>query len=568
MKQSKIYTLDIETDSQGEVLDIGFYDGEVCRYYDNWEKFYNDLLKIESSAMIYAHNGGGFDYVSFLFYLFKNGIEFYAMLKQSKIFAFNLTTKPNIKFVDSYCIMPMSLNDLTKSFSELQKLDLGGYDYSEMETFKNSDSVTYYNYLERDLISLYQAVIKMQSLVNEIHAIGNLPLSIGGISLKLFQKRFSEKIGTPSRSEKMFTFNSYVGGRCEFLGFAKSDLNGWFENVNGYDFNSHYPSQMINDDFPIWRGAYTTEFIRDNKGLIRSGVYNAKFDQINGRFPYLQNAEKEYCFDGYGCFTNYELNYIEKIGGKIDCLGGYHYEFAKPIFNEFVKFFFDRRLDAQKISDEARSLFYKLVLNNLYGKFGQRDEVESLEVLDFRSVSKKLTSGETLNEVYRIDDDLAFYSVKKEKQCLTSFPAIASMITAKARLRLYDVLESVKYPLYCDTDSIHCIGEIDSGLIGNDLGKLKVEFYKAAARYGGKKSYEITDVKSKQKGIPKVNINEQVYNDLFTNGQVKVNYKKPLMLKSAIRSNDLKNPNMFRTFTRTITKDKSLAEKLGITNFD
>jgi hypothetical protein len=256
-----------------------------------------------------------------------------------------------------------------------------------------------------------------------------------------------------------------------------------------------------------------------------------------------------------------ELNEIEATGGKVTCGAGYYYSETAPIFDDFVNYFFEKRLEAQRLSDSARNTFYKLVLNNLYGKFGQRDTVESLQILSREQADGALENGAEINEFYRVDDKHAFYDVKSEKKCYTSFPAIACMITASARIVLNRVLESCKNPIYCDTDSIHCQDDLPSELLGEGLGKLKVEFLKMSARYGGKKSYEIVDNKNCQKGIPKAAVNKDFFDKLFANGFVEADFKRPLLLKSAIRKIDNQSPSMFSPFTRTVTRDKSLKEK-------
>lgn len=564
-KESTIYTVDIETDAQGLIIDIGFYDGAQIRYFETWQQLLNHLDSFTEHTLIYAHNGGGFDYVNLLVYLFGAGIKFEAMLKQSKIFCFWLLDKPNIRFVDSFNILPTSLEKVAQSFAEVEKHEIDKDNYSDMRGFKARDSKSYYRYLERDCVSLFQAILKMRDLVNEIHHLGNIPLSVGGISMRLFQKEFLQyKIVIPSKSEKEFTFQSYVGGRCEYLGFGECGADGWYTGVNGYDFNSHYPAQMLGKEYPIRRGIYVADFVRDNNGLIESGIYTVKFRQDNGRIPLLQNCDNEYSFEGYGSFTNLELNEIELNGGKVQCGAGYYYPENAPIFDEFVNFFFGKRMEAQAVSDGARNTFYKLVLNNLYGKFGQRDEVESLKALSRAQADEALENGIEINEFYNIDDSNAFYSVKQEKKCYTSFPAIACMITASARIVLNRILESCENPLYCDTDSIHCQDVLAPKLLGDELGKLKVEFFGQPARYGGKKSYEIKNDKKRQKGVPAASITSEFFDELFSDGFVIANFNRPLLLKSAIRKIDIQSPSMFAPFSRTITRDKSLREKLAL----
>lgn len=561
---AEIAALDIETGSDGKLLDIGYYDGETIRYFSNWKDYIAYLRTIRKDTLVYSHNGGGFDYVNFLIDLFRNGISFSAMMKNSKIFCFWIDEMPNIKFVDSFCILPVSLEKIAKSFTDLEKLKIDESVYKKMEVFKKQNKSKYYQYLELDCVTLYNAIIKFRQIINEIHEIGNIPLSIGGTSMRLFIKEFLDhKIVVPSKSEKDFVFSGYIGGRCEYLGFGNKNREGWYERTNGYDFNSHYPAQMIKHKFPIYKGSWTNKGVYENDEL-QTGVYRATFKQTTGRIPILKPQNLDYDFSGSGIYTHLELNQILRMGGKVEIIEGYHYEFCEDIFAKFVDFFFSKRIQAQKIGDDARNILYKLVLNNLYGKFGQRDEVESLQVLS-EEQAFNLIHHKEINELVRIDESTAFYSVREEKKCRTSFPTIAAMITASARIQLCEVLESCEYPIYCDTDSIHCQDELSDDLLGDDLGKLKVEFYNSYARYGGKKSYEIQGEKIRQKGIPNKAINPDLFSEMFEKGKAEIIYQKPLLLKSAIKKIDDLEPSKWHTFKRTIARDKSFFEK-GIDN--
>lgn len=561
---AEIFTLDIETDSKGELIDIGFYNGELIRYFQDWGNFTEHLSTIKNDALVYAHNGGGFDYVNYFIWLFKNKMEFSAMLKSSKIFAFSIDKFPNIKFVDSFCLLPMSLDKIAKSFCELDKISIDTKDIQNMRYFKEKNKRKYYEYLERDCVSLYDSIVKLRALVNDVYNIGNLPLSIGGTSMRLFMREFlNHKIIVPSAKEKEFTFRSYVGGRCEYLGFGYQNKNGWYENVNGYDFNSHYPAQMISAKFPIRRGIKTSKGVFDSKGFLESGIYECSFNQKHGRIPLLKTESGDYEFSGSGVYTHFELNEIIKGGGNVDIISGYYYELNEDIFSKFVNFFFSERLKAQALNDTAKDVLYKLILNNLYGKFGQRDEVQSIQIINEDDVRDLLLENKKLNEFHRIDDYHAFYEVTENKTCHTSFPAIASYITALGRIKLVNTIELSENPIYCDTDSIHCIGELPSELLGDKLGQLKTEFLNSQARYGGKKSYEIKDDKLRQKGIPSASLNSGVFDELFNKGFIEVSYKRPLLLKSAIRKIETQSPSEFTEFTRTIKCEPSYFEKIS-----
>jgi hypothetical protein len=132
----------------------------------------------------------------------------------------------------------------------------------------------------------------------------------------------------------------------------------------------------------------------------------------------------------------------------------------------------------------------KMYLNSLWGKFGQRDDLENTEYFRpengpkfiqlLRSDKYKLQGPAQI-----ITDDLLLVSYKEKREFLRkSYRTnlyVAEFTTSCARLRLYDMLERVGDSLvYCDTDSVVYIADEETEkkvkeFIGNSLGQFQDE---------------------------------------------------------------------------------------------
>ena len=152
--------------------------------------------------------------------------------------------------------------------------------------------------------------------------------------------------------------------------------------------------------------------------------------------------------------------------------------------------------------------FCKILLNCLYGKFGQRaenwtkigdapDEPDRVEDLYVVGGGPRRKLRYLLGEVF----ELVSYS-----ESFNSFPAIAAHVTAFARMHLWDLMKVAgrgNY-YYCDTDSLLVdttgLARLESYIDPDELGKLKIEYQTQGVTIYGAKDY-VTDIKSVSKGI-------------------------------------------------------------------
>jgi len=125
----------------------------------------------------------------------------------------------------------------------------------------------------------------------------------------------------------------------------------------------------------------------------------------------------------------------------------------------------------------------KYLLNSLYGKFGQKaeewvkigdapNEPDREEIILYKSPRRAMRLRYLLGELFEL---------KGHSEAYNSFPAIASHVTAYARLYLWELMKVCGHGnyVYCDTDSLMVTDkgrENLSAYVDNmELGMLKLE---------------------------------------------------------------------------------------------
>ena len=115
------------------------------------------------------------------------------------------------------------------------------------------------------------------------------------------------------------------------------------------------------------------------------------------------------------------------------------------------------------IKNSGMKLLAKILLNSLWGKFGQNDELPTTAYIKndawFRLLKRHIAGHVDLKNEVLIDDDTLFVSYIEKEEAQTSLMstnlALAGFFTGNARLRLYKELYNLgDRVIYCDTDSI------------------------------------------------------------------------------------------------------------------
>lgn len=275
-----------------------------------------------------------------------------------------------------------------------------------------------------------------------------------GIAIRVFKRDFVKLKKFPKYTDDLnqkFRL-AYHGGRTECF------IRGTNQNqIREYDVNSLYPYVMSVYDYPFPIKGYV---YKSNVNLDYEGIARAKV-MVNHHVPPLctkimgkDKIEKLVFpigkFEGW--FTYPELRTLEEynVGKILQVYESFEWQNKFNPFKEYVKYFYGLRNQ-----NKDKNLFYKLMLNSLYGKFGEHGNgrvltIENGEVTEEKPLAQK----------------------RKWYHCVP----IAAYITSYARLELWRMMQKIKAEnlYYCDTDSIHTTQSLNHW-VGKDLGNLKLE---------------------------------------------------------------------------------------------
>ena len=435
---------DIEAIDWNKMYAIGYYDGTNLNILAEKGKdnnfFISWLLDIlPSKKIFYAHNGGRYDFLFIFDWLRDNKMKPYGLkIVHGSVAEFRVKYKDKILiFRDSYLILPNSLKKLTVDFDvEHKKL--------EMDYDIGIDDPRFKDYFKNDILGLYE-VIQKSGLYNH--------LTIASNSLDVFKNEFyGKKFTANSYNTEEFFRKAYHGGRTEIF-----KLYG--ENLKYYDVNSLYPYVMQKYKYPIPEADNFKVIKEPPQEIKEDGLYYAKVLVSDLVIPVLPVKEDKLLFP-VGSFSGWyygnELAMAKKMGYIINIKKAIEFQ-TDYIFKGYV----DKYYTIKKTSNGSQKAIAKLMLNSLYGKFGQKRDRENYELSDF--IEGHLSNTMSLKIHKYVDTDSTFIH-----------PEIAGMITANARIELYKLFlkAGLNHIYYCDTDSILTDVLLPTS---DELGDIKLE---------------------------------------------------------------------------------------------
>jgi hypothetical protein len=248
-----------------------------------------------------------------------------------------------------------------------------------------------------------------------------------------------------------------------------------------------------------------------------------------------------------------------------------------PIFKRLVNDLDAVRRKAESDGNAALKYVVKLLMNNLYGKFGLREDGETNQRLTADQIRKMREKDPDIAIKPYCDDTgehlEGMYIVVAPIVADYRFPAIGALITAQARLRLLELSnhKGVRI-IYCDTDSLHLQpsaeysrGIPDELVNPGVLGLFKLEEQGVPATYSCRKGY-LTPKGLKNKGLPAGSISADVWQAAVESGKtsgggfIRGQYNAPATFKSAMASGNL-TPNKFAPKIRSHISDPSSKAK-------
>jgi len=517
----KFAVFDIETRNWTEPYAVGFYDGQYHEFFGDSciSDFLNHLLAHPMKyrgMVIYAHNGGKFDFAFLLDVLKKYDLALRWMYQGSRVMKLTMKfpqmKKNRVNFVDSLLLLPYSLDKLTKNFKVMhQKLaETFDGDYEELYQMYKRKDPKFREYLKNDCLGLYEVLMNFNGVIKESG--GTVGLTLASTGMNTFRKScLDQDIPMSSRKMNSEMKKAYFGGRTEIFRMYLPD-NG--DKYHCYDVNSLYPYVMKNFDYPISEPKINTypssNCYRDGTGITECNVIAPK-DLYVPVLPIKLDSKLYFPLGRFhGFWHDTQLIKAKEMGYTIKPVKHFQFDTA-PIFRNYVDKFFALKLRSKP--DTPQYLIAKLLLNSLYGKFAQRQDTEMV---------RKLAPDEEIPEdmIDYVDLDNSIIRIKSEAKGHHFIPQISIQVTALAQLELYKHMERILdrdgVLAYCDTDSVFTDVTIPTG---TKLGEMKKEYDFECGYFLLPKTYYIKNNgthKVKAKGFPNVfkeKLNEQHFID-------------------------------------------------------
>lgn len=583
-KTQSFWTFDIETGSHGQLLDIGLYtDNEYYTTYTNWLDFLNYLSTQTDKAVIFGHNAGGFDSLNLLYHILNDGItiiDLTGSIVGGTLMTLKFTYKTcEVEIRDSFLLLRSSLKKVLKAFGvTTQKLDVSDDYISRMEDYKAEHATDYYKYLKHDVIGLHQALTIFQEQISKKYQVNTLPMSVASLAMRVYKFNFLQhEIEIPSDRHQELARESYTGGRCEYVGDGiktRRKIGGEnlqvYENVTVIDVNSMYPAMMLNNDYPTGACYATSRLEVDSNDNALSGFYYVRFVQ-NPEWKYaailatdfnqtrrVKNLQKT----GETWLTSVEIDYLRKNGGSVEIIEGYYHLTSQPIFKDFIDSVYTDRCECRAAGDEVGDLIDKFILNNLYGKFAQKQENEKLQLMSLTDILDSVEPVKFFQELDMTTDlqPVVVTEVSKFEQVRTH-PLIAALVTAHARCFLHASMEKIGQVIYCDTDSIFTQAkDIPIEILSDtELGFWKIEKSNMSIDVRGKKAYVMFDKEDIVQKIAQKGANTKTVPTICTEQTFSGYNVSPTCVKTFLR-NTTKNPSEFTKQTRNFSRQLSTKE--------
>lgn len=544
--------------------------------------------------ILFAHNTQfDFKQLNGFNYLLSNNWNLVNFYVRNKVFILIFQKKINNKLKYSLTVLD-TMNYVNKKLKQLGKSI--GLEKLKVD-FNNVSNRDLETYCMRDTEIIYQFIKQLISFL-EVYDLSKLKYTSGSLSMNIYRHKFYKPkeckiyIHDWKKAIKLER-KSYKGG------ITDNFKVGNYNDIYKLDINSMYAYIMKNNLFPNKLVFYSHESkYKQSKlfSIFNKCINTNKYGIIANVLIHLPK-DKAYilhrCYGKsiftYGIFKTTlcepELKFVLKYGTILKIFEMSIYEMYS-LFTEFITFFHNERLKAKKNNNKVYIEFIKLIMNTLYGKFGQRDILyqeiklndkfleKNSEIIKLMVKNKKniiqnnyiVYLGKIINdsELYIIDKKL--YRLKQLKiNSKDSFVAISSFITSYSRMLLIEYLfiAKRKNSFYVDTDSLFVnkkgleLLQKHNLIDDNELGKFKIEAFGSCKLYAPK-FYDFNDLR-KCKGIK---------DDSILVSENKYNAKYKIFQWSKLKS-DLKegisNVQVINETTKIVKKfyDKGKIDKYG-----
>lgn len=374
----------------------------------------------------------------------------------------------------------------------------------DFETCSDDDLLIYCQRDVQIMVKLWQLWFDFMSA----HDIGNWKMTTSSTAFEAFRHRFIPHTIAIHNDDDVIALEraAYHGGRVEVK------YLGYYEGQCYYlDVNSMYPYVMREFEYPYRK--YDMQNVAYPSNVAKwlekySVIAKVRLKTELNAYPCLLNGKLCYPVGEFiTTLCTPELKHLLEYGELLEVYFVQIYG-KYPLFVDYVNYFYKLRLKYKQEGNASFEKICKLFGNGLYGKFGQKEIIQ--EVLAEAPVDMVQTvyGYDDPSHSYYTDTTLGGYTIRTSEGLVAynAFPAIASHVTAYARMYLFSIIQQIpdKHYYYCDTDSV-IVDEVgykavEHMLDDQKLGGLKIERSSRWLGIQAAKVYNMED-RSRIKGI-------------------------------------------------------------------
>jgi len=471
MSRRKIAALDAETDPFEYGADIQPFIWGLVEQNGTRHLFYETDKMVEflkdKDWIVYAHNGGKFDY----HFMLQHIADFEpVMIINGRLAKFKIG---RCEFRDSYNIFPLPLAAFKKD----------EFDYNKMKKENRNKHM-------REIIKyLFADCDYLLEIVTDFSERFGLNLTLAGSAMKQWNKISG---GTPETSDAYYQeFEPfYYGGRVQPFktGIYKGDYSI-------YDINSAYPYAMLSNH--PYGGLWERISVYDGqpiKGINFYTIYGKSigilpFREANKLMFPNDNEHRVFNISGHELLLYAKYTDDYKILSYKNCL-------SFTNFKDYIYHWYHIKNESEKGSSDY--LFAKLMMNSLYGKFGSNpDRYKEFEIIPNDCI---LAHEATTDAVFagQIGEKALMASPLSDNKKRFYDVATAASITGFVRAYLYQNILNIQEKggevYYCDTDSIIIKDNKSAPAaldLGEELGQWDCEGHFDSIAIAGKKLYSL-----------------------------------------------------------------------------
>lgn len=422
----------------------------------------------------------------------------------------------SIEMIDTLNYFPFSVKEIGK-WVGLEK-----YDFDESKV----DRATFDIYCKRDVEIIMKAMIAFHEFINS-EDLGNVKITLASQAFSAYRHRFMNKriFVSSNEIELSIARSSYTGGRSEafFIGKIKG-------TVHCVDINAMYPYMMRVHPYPTeYDKVYFNPDTDHIKKLLkyRLVIADCLLDTEENSYPVHYDTRLVFPLGQFRTvLTTAELTHALENNRVKGIFAAVTY-FKGRIFEEWVDYFWKKRQLSQKQGDKTGEMLYKLMMNSLYGKFGQRGfQWKDIGICPSDLMETELIWNEVTQESRKLRRFAGLIQEKIEKpESKDSIPSIAAHVTGYGRMYLQQLINQAgKHNVfYCDTDSLFIndqgLANLKQLIKPGVLGKLKLEWSSDDVEIHGLKDYRVGSL-VKIKGIRRnaVKIDDNTYRQAMFQG--------------------------------------------------